>query len=397
MRTAYLVTLGFSIAFASPPERVSLVTARSSTTKRQNALISGATSAPPPQLRSNADDRSRELLAAAPLLLASSPNAVATNRRLHVAMLFAMCTAFSLLTDMLSSSILKSSNAWEGLAITVTWFHFGVSAAVGYVALLLRRAWRSQHPSANGGDRAGDRAGASPSGSAGTLSGLPLLAAIGPIAACQLGGFLCTNLSLRWVPVSFSHTIKACECLFTAPLAYFALSQRLRWSQYTALIPTAAGVALSAASELHFELYGFLAAMASNLFFAARSVLSTIALRSKGAVSSAAMLYWLLCCGAAALLLPAALTYGEPARLLDPANLRLLFSLLLCGGAHFTYNLLSFQILEQTSPVTHVVLHALRRVVVIAASSRLTSHDLTLRNWAGIAIASAGVLGYALG
>ena len=113
-------------------------------------------------------------------------------------------------------------------------------------------------------------------------------------------------------------------------------------------------MALSAASELHFELYGFLAAMASNLFFAARSVLSTIALRSKGAVSSAAMLYWLLCCGAAALLLPAALTYGEPARLLDPANLRLLFSLLLCGGAHFTYNLLSFQILEQTSPVTHV-------------------------------------------
>ena len=163
----------------------------------------------------------------------------------------------------------------------------------------------------------------------------------------------------------------------------------------TALIPTAAGVAprrrASCTGALRLPRRDGIQPLLRRAL-----VLSTIALRCWGRlVGSDALLAALLRRrGAPA---PAALTYGEPARLLDPANLRLLFSLLLCGGAHFTYNLLSFQILEQTSPVTHVVLHALRRVVVIAASSRLTSHDLTLRNWAGIAIASAGVLGYALG
>ena len=43
-----------------------------------------------------------------------------------------------------------------------------------------------------------------------------VLGTVWPLGACQLGGFLCTNLSLKYVPVSFSHTIKSCECLFTA-------------------------------------------------------------------------------------------------------------------------------------------------------------------------------------
>ena len=82
--------------------------------------------------------------------------------------------------------------------------------------------------------------------------------------------------------------------------------------------------------------------------------------------------------------------------LLQPSRGPLLLSMVLCGICHFTYNLLSFEILSRTSPVTHVVLHALRRILVIAASSALNGQAITLLNWSGIAIASAGVLSYAL-
>ena len=55
--------------------------------------------------------------------------------------------------------------------------------------------------------------------------------------------------------------------------------------------------------------------------------------------------------------------------LLSRSSIPLLGALAACGASHFTYNLLSFEILSLTSPVTHVVLHALRRILVIAASS----------------------------
>ena len=215
-----------------------------------------------------------------------------------------------------------------------------------------------------------------------------------PLALCQTFGFFTTNLSLKFVPVSFSHTVKAAECLFTAALAFLVLGQRLKTLAYAALVPTAVGVALSAASEMHFSLMGFLAAMTSNVCFAARSVLSSRFMRAYSVPS--AVLYWLLCCGATCALLPAFVVGGGPA-LVATASPSFLLTLCGCGLAHFGYNLLSFQILELTSPVSHVVLHALRRILVIASSSAIAKQPISPLNWLGIAIAFSGVLGYSIG
>ena len=94
------------------------------------------------------------------------------------------------------------------------------------------------------------------------------------------------------------------------------------------------------------------------------------------------------------MLLPAVVAVGEPLRLLQAGNAPLLAALCACGGLHFVYNLLSFQILQMTSPVTHVVLHAVRRVMLIAAASLVTGQSLTPHNWAGVVIAFGGVLAY---
>ena len=46
--------------------------------------------------------------------------------------------------------------------------------------------------------------------------------------------------------------------------------------------------------------------------------------------------------------------------------------------------------------MTHVVLHAVRRILVIAAASTIAGLPLSLVNWCGIAVASGGVLTYAV-
>ena len=307
--------------------------------------------------------------------------------RVYVSILFAFCTLFSLVTDMLTKQVLANTNEWPGLTLTITFMHFSVSAMVGALVVALSRAWgvlsgRTASHSSSAADK--DDA----------ISYLPLLRAAVPLGICQLGGFLCTNLSLKFVPVSFSHTVKACECLFTAALAFVLLRQRLNGLAYAALVPTAGGVALSAASELHFNPIGFFAAMGSNAFFAGRSVLSARMLRTH--TVGAAALYWVLCCLASLMMLPLVLLHGQPWRLFAPERGPLMITLLAGGCGHFVYNLLSFQILEATNPVNHVVLHALRRIMVIGGSSLLTGQRLSGRNWLGVALASSGVLTYAL-
>ena len=308
---------------------------------------------------------------------------------LRISLMFALCTFISLLSDSLTSHILKAY-AREGLAISVTFFHFAMSALCGLIIVPVLQWSRTQHARPEETISSADWLQ--------RWLGVPSIgmvaAAIGPLALCQVGGFLSTNLSLQFVPVSFSHTVKACECLFTAALAYLVLGQRLNRVAYAALVPTATGVALSAASEMHFSLVGFLAAMASNMCFAMRSVLSTRFLRG-GKPVPASTLYWLLCCAACAALTPSFVAVGGTAMISAPGSGRLLALLCVCGMAHFGYNLLSFEILQLTSPVSHVVLHALRRILVIGASSVLTRQPVSALNWSGIAIASMGVLGYA--
>lgn len=177
-------------------------------------------------------------------------------RRLRVSFAFTLCTLLSLVSDMLTKHMLQQ-HARQGLAMTITFFHFAVSALCGFVTVPAV-VYVSQRHVVEPSKAAcyGPSRQLPPSA---TLSlGIPrsLARTMVLLALCQVGGFLTTNLSLKFVPVSFSHTVKACECLFTAALAFFVLGQRLNGLAYTALVPTAAGVALSATSELHFSARG---------------------------------------------------------------------------------------------------------------------------------------------
>ena len=160
--------------------------------------------------------RARALIAAAD---SSSGELHAPKQRaralLEVGALFAACVSLSLMSDTLTKRVLQQDRS---LTVTVTFFHFAMSALAGTV-VVPALAWLAR---------------SSPAAEDGAKSAPPLpplrpsdIGLLLPLISCQALGFLFTNLSLKFVTVSFSHTVKACECLFTALLTLLILGQRV--------------------------------------------------------------------------------------------------------------------------------------------------------------------------
>jgi solute carrier family 35 protein E1 len=100
------------------------------------------------------------------------------------------------------------------------------------------------------------------------------LAKIAPLAAGHMLGTVFTNMSLSKVAVSFTHTIKASEPFFTVLLSAFFLGETPSLLVLGSLVPIVGGVALASLTELSFNWIGFWSAMASNLLYQSRNVLS---------------------------------------------------------------------------------------------------------------------------
>ena len=87
-------------------------------------------------------------------------------------------------------------------------------------------------------------------------------------------GHCLTNVSFAAVAVSFTHTIKMLEPVFSAIGSYLVTGTVYAWPVYMALVPIMGGVALASATELSFTWLGFSTAMASNVAFSARAIFS---------------------------------------------------------------------------------------------------------------------------
>ena len=100
------------------------------------------------------------------------------------------------------------------------------------------------------------------------------LKAILPLAAVHTFGNLLTNVSLGMVAVSFTHTIKAMEPLFSVMLSALFLGQPVDPLVLATLVPIIGGVAGASLTEASFNWPGFISAMGSNITFQSRNVFS---------------------------------------------------------------------------------------------------------------------------
>lgn len=100
------------------------------------------------------------------------------------------------------------------------------------------------------------------------------LKSVTPLACIHVLGNVLTNVSLRAVAVSFTHTVKALEPFFSVIMSFIFLGDVPTVPVAVSLVPIVTGVALASTSELSFNWTGFLAALGSNITFQSRNVLS---------------------------------------------------------------------------------------------------------------------------
>ncbi|XP_054799660.1 phosphoenolpyruvate/phosphate translocator 2, chloroplastic-like [Prosopis cineraria] len=235
-----------------------------------------------------------------------------------------------------------------------------------------------------------------------TISRSQLLAIL-PLAVAHTIGNLLTNISFGKVAVSFTHTIKALEPLFTVVLASLFLGEQPTFWVVTSLVPIVGGVALASMTEVSFNWIGFGSAMASNLINQSRNVLSKKLMVNEEESLDNINLYSVISMISFILSIPFAISMEgfkfAPSFLQSAAsqglNVReLCVRLLLAGFCFHAYQQVSYGILQRVSPVTHSVGNCVKRVVVIVSSVIFFQTPVLLVNTLGTAVALGGVFFY---
>ncbi|XP_072990437.1 phosphoenolpyruvate/phosphate translocator 1, chloroplastic-like [Typha latifolia] len=226
------------------------------------------------------------------------------------------------------------------------------------------------------------------------------LAAILPLAIVHTMGNLFTNMSLGKVAVSFTHTIKAMEPFFSVLLSALFLGELPTIWVVMSLVPIVGGVALASLTEASFNWAGFWSAMASNVTFQSRNVLSKKLMVKKEESLDNINLFSIITIMSFFLLAPVTLfvegvkftpSFVQSAGLnLNQIYMRS-FIAALCFHA---YQQVSYMILSRVSPVTHSVGNCVKRVVVIVTSVLFFRTPVSPINSLGTGVALAGVFLY---
>lgn len=226
------------------------------------------------------------------------------------------------------------------------------------------------------------------------------LVAILPLALVHTLGNLFTNMSLGKVAVSFTHTIKAMEPFFSVLLSALFLGEMpTPWVVFS-LVPIVGGVALASLTEASFNWAGFWSAMASNVTFQSRNVLSKKLMVKKEESLDNINLFSIITIMSLFLLAPVALFVEgvkfTPAYLQSAGlNVKEIYTRALIAGLCFhAYQQVSYMILARVSPVTHSVGNCVKRVVVIVTSVLFFRTPVSPINSLGTAVALAGVFLY---
>uniref|UniRef100_A0A0E0AUC0 Sugar phosphate transporter domain-containing protein n=1 Tax=Oryza glumipatula TaxID=40148 RepID=A0A0E0AUC0_9ORYZ len=231
------------------------------------------------------------------------------------------------------------------------------------------------------------------------ISGAQLFAIL-PLAVVHTMGNLFTNMSLGKVAVSFTHTIKAMEPFFSVLLSAIFLGELPTVWVILSLLPIVGGVALASLTEASFNWAGFWSAMASNVTFQSRNVLSKKLMVKKEESLDNINLFSIITVMSFFLLAPVAfLTEGIKITptVLQSAGLnvkQVLTRSLLAALCFHAYQQVSYMILARVSPVTHSVGNCVKRVVVIVTSVLFFRTPVSPINSLGTAIALAGVFLY---
>lgn len=88
-------------------------------------------------------------------------------------------------------------------------------------------------------------------------------------------------VALKYVAVSFTETIKSSAPIFTVFISRLLLGEKNGIYVQASLLPIMSGLALCSAYELGFHIYGFLAALGTNISECCQFVFSKLCISSE--------------------------------------------------------------------------------------------------------------------
>ncbi|KAM7530778.1 hypothetical protein LguiB_034188 [Lonicera macranthoides] len=191
------------------------------------------------------------------------------------------------------------------------------------------------------------------------------------VALAHTIGHVAATISMSKVAVSFTHIIKSGEPAFSVLVSRFLLGEAFPAQVYLSILLIIGGCALSAVTELNFNMVGFMGAMISNLAFVFRNIFSKKGMMGK-----------VLKCG---LLAGKRLTEIGPNFVWWVAAQSIFYHL---------YNQVSYMSLDQISPLTFSIGNTMKRISVIVSSIIIFQTPVQPVNALGAAIAVLGTFLY---
>jgi len=210
-------------------------------------------------------------------------------------------------------------------------------------------------------------------------------------------GHCLTNVSFAAVAVSFTHTIKTLEPVFSAVGVFLVSGSVYPLPVYLALLPIMGGVALASSTELSFTWIGFSTAMASNAAFAGRAIWSKNLMSRMSPVNlyNYVSIVALLFCIPPMLYFEGATLGPALAATAAKVGVSEFFWMLFNVGLYYhLYNQVAYQALEKVEPITHAVGNVGKRIFVIGFSILAFGNKISAQTAVGSLIAIAGTFAY---
>jgi len=212
------------------------------------------------------------------------------------------------------------------------------------------------------------------------------------IGLLQLGGNLCTNLSLWSTFVSTAQGVKCTEPLFV--LLFWWLWSRdkcretISWLRVASMFQVVLGATM-AVWKGHPSMEGVFFALVSCVLFGARSVLLKEKLGQGHGVENVFMMTVAVgFCEGLVLVVGSFVGDLEWLFFVDIHNM------IMSSFNYFAYNFLSFILLAMISPTKHALLKVGKRISVFLAAAVFLAEILTVRQWSGVFLACVGLLLY---
>ena len=221
------------------------------------------------------------------------------------------------------------------------------------------------------------------------------------ISICYTLGFILTNIAFSLSNANSVETVKAGEPISSVILGQIFCPEYSSFWTYASLIPIWFGVSMACYGDNSFPFWGVFFAMLSNFCFSGRAV-ATKRLYTDEVITDETLLFSQISSVGLCILIPSCIffdystvtehSWNNP----DTSILQFISILSINGVAYTVYNLASFYVLNRTNLVTHAVLNACRRVVIIVSTAWYFNVYISAMNIYGIIIAIMGVVWFSI-